>query len=74
MRPTRPPRRAGGLPDLRVEGRDAAGSAAGAGAGVPGLGCEGSGSLAAVLAGESPSCSDSIHSISRFALAYKRVI
>lgn len=52
LRPTRPPRRAGGLPDLRVDGREGAGSGAAEGAGVPGLGCEASGSLTTAFAGE----------------------
>ena len=57
LRPTRPPRRAGGRPDFRVDGREGAGS--GAGAVVSGLGCGGSGFVATVFVGETTSWSES---------------
>ena len=57
----RPPRRAGGRPDLRVDDREGAGSWAGAGV-SSGLGCFGSGSFAAGLMGDLDSWSDSASS------------
>jgi hypothetical protein len=56
FRPTRP-RRAGGRPDLRVDGRTGVGSW---GVGVLGLAWDGSRSGGAVLVGEPISCSDSV--------------